>query len=533
MTTRSTEILKFLDFELDAGAAELRRAGASIDVEPQVFALIAFLARNPGRVVTRDELIENIWRGRIVSDSAISTRINAARRALGDSGDEQSIIRTVRGRGFRFELYPTSRTEHADSRNMAVAGNDQPALPLPEQPSIAVLPFDSGSRSEQDEFFADGVTEEVIIGLSRLRSLFVIGRNSSFSYKNEPHNSTRISAELGVRYLVTGGIRRAGKQIRVSAQLVDATNGRQIWSDKIDQDSEDVLVAQESIAQTVVSSVQTQVLLNEGELSEQKAKRRQGVSDLLNRAWRATAEWTEEGLLSALSLGGDAAAAEPGNARAYVVISLARYGMGYLGYADDLKASLREGLIAAREAVRLAPNDEYSHWVFACCAWCSGDHDLGVSHARRAIEISPNFSWAHGTMGTALAWSGDYHGAIDKTNTALRYNPRDTTIYFRHLVLALSHYGLRRYDEALEFASRVINQKPDWWLGHAFSIASLAAMDREGEAKRAIIESRHYVPIFTRQRLLALPFKSDDERRHLSKALSQVGTFDEIYLDGK
>ena len=530
MTAAGGEVLEFLDFVLDPAAVELRRSGSLVDIEPQVFDLIAFLAAHPGQVVTRDQLFMAVWQGRIVTDSTISSRVNAARRALGDDGRTQAIIKTVHGRGFRFEARPVRIESRDDGRpadhvgpGASQFGEDR--LEWPDKPSVAVLPFDAHGREERHEFFADGLTDDVIIGLSRLRALFVIARNSSFSYKNKRHDTVEISRDLGVRYLVVGGVRFAKDKVRASAQLVDASTGRQVWSDTIDRELVDMLVAQEDVARGIVSSVQTQILLNEGEISEHKSRARQRVSDLLNRAWRTTADWTKEGLAAAHELATEARERDPLNPRVHVVIALAHYGQAYLGYVNDPAGHLDDALTASLEAVRLAPNDEYVHWITACSCWCRGEHDRGIRHAQRAIEISPNFSWAHGTMGTALAWSGRFEDAIAKTEIALRYNPRDSTIYFRHLVMALSHYGLERYEEALGYAERVIHQKPDWFLGHVFKIASLVCLDRPDDAQRAVSESRCFLPPLTPERIDALPFSDDRDRAGLRTALDRAGAF--------
>ena len=529
MRNDSAEVFDFAGFTLDRPAAELRRADVVVEVEPQVFDLIAFLAARAGRLVTREELVDAVWQGRVISDSTISSRVNSARKALGDDGRSQAIIRTIRGRGFRFETQ-TQRRASPPAREAGVGSTPDTPLELPDKPSVAVLPFVAHSRDEAHELFADGLTEEVIIGLSRLRALFVIARNSSFSYKNKPQDTGAISRDLGVRYLVVGGVRFARERVRVSAQLVDSTTGRETWSDTIDRRMRDTLVVQEDLARSVVSSVHTQVLLNEGEISEQKSRARQRVSDLLNRAWRSTAEWTPEGLSSAQSLATEALEKDPHNPRAHMIMALAHYGQAYLGYVDQWQEHCETGRAAAREAVRLAPNDEYAHWILACCSFCLREHEQAANHARRAVEISPNFSWAHGTMGTALAWSGRGEDAIRWTETALRYNPRDSTVYFRYLVMSLSHFGLERYESALEYASRVVNCKPDWDLGHGFKAASLVLLGRRNRASQAVRDALVFVSRPSPRRLENLPFSMDRMRGRFVRALLDAGFVEETGL---
>src|SRR5262245_44868713 len=234
---------RFADFEIDIARHELRRAGAIVHIEPQVFDLLVHLVRNRDRIVTKDELVEAIWQGRIISDAALSSRISAARRALGDSGNDQSFIRTLHKRGFRF----VGDVEEDSSAPAAGAGDQPPStpaaaheaaklvpdaepLPLPDKPSIAVLPFQNMSRDPDQEYFADGLTEDIITGLSRQRWFFVIARNSTFTYKSQAVDVRDVATQLGVRYVLEGSVRKADNRVRVTSQLIDESMGGQIRS---------------------------------------------------------------------------------------------------------------------------------------------------------------------------------------------------------------------------------------------------------------------------------------------------------------
>jgi TolB-like protein len=235
-----TTILRYLfaDCALDTDRRELRRGAALVAVEPQVFDLLSHLINHRDRVVSKDELVASVWHGRIVSESALFNRINAVHTAIGDTGSEQRL--TLPRKGIRFvgevredEPRPTSRTElpaQRPSPGISLAGKE-PYPQLPARPSIAVLPFANMSGDLDQEYFADGISEDLITGLSRIRWLFVIARNSSFVYKNRAVDVKQVSRELGVRYLLEGSVRRAGKHVRISAQLVDATTGGHHWAE--------------------------------------------------------------------------------------------------------------------------------------------------------------------------------------------------------------------------------------------------------------------------------------------------------------
>jgi len=233
---------------LDVDRRELRRRGELIELEPQVFDLLVYLVRNRERVVSKDDLLQSVWGGRIVSESTLISRINAVRKAVGDDGRSQRVIRTVSRKGFRFvgdvrEESPPS----TDPRRLTLA--------LPDKPSIAVLPFVNMSGDPKQEFFADGIAEDVITALSRYPSLFVIARNSSFTYKARAVDVKQIGGELGVRYVLEGSLRKAGNRIRVTSQLVEAETGKHVWAERYDRDLGDIFAVQDEITEAVTIAV--------------------------------------------------------------------------------------------------------------------------------------------------------------------------------------------------------------------------------------------------------------------------------------
>jgi TolB-like protein len=230
-------IYQFGDYSLDTGSLELKRRGDLVALEPQVFRLIVCLIKNRDRVVSKDELIDMVWDRRIVSDGALNTRINSARSAVGDNGKTQAVIKTFPRRGFRFvadavEVQPTT----------AAPGTEP--LPLPDKPSIAVLAFENLSGDREQEYFADGLAEDIITGLSKFHWFFVIARNSSFTYKGSAVDVKQVARELGVQYVLEGSVRKSGNRVRITAQLIDALTGRHVWAERYDRDLEDVFAVQ-------------------------------------------------------------------------------------------------------------------------------------------------------------------------------------------------------------------------------------------------------------------------------------------------
>ena len=281
---------------LDIERRELRRGVELITLEPQVFDLLTYLVRNRDRVVSKHDLIDGVWGGRIVSDSALTTRLNAARKAVNDSGAAQRVIRTLARKGVRFVAEVTENGE------LEAAAVSEPSLALPDKPSIAVLPFANLSGDPEQEYFADGMAEEIITALSRIRWLFVIARNSSFAYEGQVIDIKRVERELGVRYLLEGAVRKAGDRVRITAQLIDATNGAHLWADRFDSSLRDVFQLQDNVAASVARVIEPTLLAAEAARSATRPTTDLGAYDCYLRALAVFYPMTKEAVLEALGL---------------------------------------------------------------------------------------------------------------------------------------------------------------------------------------------------------------------------------------
>src|SRR5262247_2801667 len=247
----------FEDYRLDTDRRELYREASPISVEPKVFDLLAYVIRNRERVVSKEDLVAAIWNGRIVSESALTTCINAARNAIGDSGEAQRLIKTLPRKGIRFVgVVREERKSAAVAPAVAAPEPSHPSLALPDKPSIAVLPFANLSGDAAQEYFADGMVEDIITGLSRMRWLFVIARNSSFTYKGQAFDVKQVGRELGVRYVLEGSVRKGGNRVRITGQLIDAETGAHLWADRFDGLIEDVFELQDKVASSVAGVIE-------------------------------------------------------------------------------------------------------------------------------------------------------------------------------------------------------------------------------------------------------------------------------------
>ncbi len=263
----------FADHALDLERRELRRQSEPVAVGPQVFDLLAYLIENRARVVSKDDLFDHVWKGRIVSESTLTSHINAARKAIGDSGQDQRLIKTVMRKGFRFvaDVTEVVACEEAAPVEPATDGVP-PAEPptLPDKPSIAVLPFDNLSRDSEQDYFADGVVEDIITALSRVRWLFVIARNSSFVFRGRTIDIREVGRELGVRYVVEGSVRRASNRVLITAQLIDAATGAHLWAERFESALDDVFELQGQVAASIAGAIAPQLELAEIERAGSK-----------------------------------------------------------------------------------------------------------------------------------------------------------------------------------------------------------------------------------------------------------------------
>ena len=275
----------FGDHVLDTARRELTRGGEQIAAEPQVFDLLVYLLQNRERVVSKDDLLASVWGGRIVSDATLDSRITAARRAVGDSAAAQTLIRTFARKGVRFVGEVREEAQSAALAPELTAELGRPELALPDKPSIAVLPFTNLSGHPEQEYFADGMVEEIITALSRIRWLFVLARNSSFTYKGQAIDVKQVGRDLGVRYVLEGSVRRGGNRVRIGAQLIEAETGAHLWADRFDGSLEDVFDLQDKVASSVAGVIEPALQAAETARSASRRTSDLGAYDLYLRAY--------------------------------------------------------------------------------------------------------------------------------------------------------------------------------------------------------------------------------------------------------
>ncbi|WP_241559977.1 LuxR C-terminal-related transcriptional regulator [Solirhodobacter olei] len=396
--------------------------------------------------------------------------------------------------------------------------------PRPDKPSIAVLAFENMSGDPQQEYFSDGITEDIITALSRSPWLFVIARNSSFTYKGQSVDVRRVATELGVRFVLEGGVRRAGDRIRVTAQLIDGLTGGHVWSERYDGQLKDVFDLQDEITRQVVASLQTVVHLNTAEEPVERGTRPDlTVWELTMRAWHLLYDFTPDAYAAAKILLERALALDPKSAEANMVLSLINHHVALLGFAQDTLHAAEAAHALGRRATQLDPKNEYAQWALGISCWGLHRHEEGLAALERAVELNPNCSVARGSLGTALALVGRTGESIENQTIAIRMNPRDPSIFFRFSGLAIANYVAGDHPSAIEWAERAIHHNPRWQHAYFILAASHIALGQAEDARAAVETCREVLPDIAASAVERVPLKDEAKMQELRLRLHMAG----------
>jgi TolB-like protein len=511
----------FDDFSLDTDRRELRGAAGLIAVEPQVFDLLTYLVCNRDRVVTKDHILAAIWHGRIVSESALTTRINAARSAIGDSGEAQRLIKTLPRKGLRFVGAVREANEPPALPLLLASGQLRP-LALPDRPSIAVLPFANLSGDPEQEYFADGTVEEIITALSRMRWLFVIARNSSFAYKGRATDVRHIGHELGVRYLLEGSVRKAADRVRITAQLIEAATGAHLWAERYDRNLADTFVVQDEITGSVVGAIEPELRKIEQQRAIRKSPETMDAWDQYMRGMWRFYQFTADDNAAAEALMRGAIELDPTYAQGHIGLSRVFTQKILWQWSDDIDADRQAGRAAARRAVELDDQDSYSHYVLAWQSLLNLDHDASIAAAQRAIDLAPNFALGYFVLGSARVFLGRFEQSADAFQRAMRLSPHEPMAFFYGLHLALARYHQGHYEEAAEIARTGVALRPTHWLYRVLA-ACCGQLGQVSEGQAALAEMRRRMPKNSERWETVLPYADPAHRAALIDGLRKAG----------
>jgi TolB-like protein len=505
----------FEDFALDPDRRELLRGTKPVPLEPQVFDLVLFLVRHRDRVVSREDLIASVWNGRIVSESALSTRINAARAALGDSGEDQRLIKTLPRRGLRFVGAVREEQIAAAPARSATLGS--------EKPSIAVLPFDNLGGDREKAYVSDGIVDDIITALSRNRAFFVVARNSSFTYKGKPTDAKEIAHALGVRYLLEGSVRNAGGRVRVVAQLIEAETGHHLWADRFDGDMAEIFEVQDQIVTRVVGAIAPQLERAEIDRAKRGGTENVAAYDLYLRGIDRWNQWSKDGNAAALQLFHAAIDKDPdfstpyGLAVSCHLLAKANDWVSDFDTAEISRLIERAADIGNDDAVALC-------WAGHAHAYFFKDVERALLLIDRALELDVNLAIAWQRSGWVRGYAGDPEGAIESLNKAIRLNPLDPRVFLTQSAMGFAHFVAGRDAEAAAWAAMALRVKPNWMPALRVALAAGAMLGQVAETDRVLSLYLQIDPRATIAKICGFyPQRRERDRQRLIEALRIAG----------
>jgi TolB-like protein/Flp pilus assembly protein TadD len=517
------------DYALDPDRRELTRGSHPVALEPKVFDLLAYLIRHRERVISRNELIATVWAGRVVSESALSTRINAARVALCDSGDEQRFIKTLPRKGFRFVGAVREENRPPVAVGTAAVGTG-PAVDASrlaggsvDKPSIAVLPFENLGGDPAQDYFSDGIVEDLTTALSRSRAFFVIARNSAFTYKGLPVDSQGAAQALGVRYLLQGSVRQAGGRVRVTGQLIEAATGRQLWADRFDGDMSDIFQLQDRIVTCVVGAIAPQLEKAEMNRATQIATGDLAAYDLYLRGLASWNRWSREENAKALQLFYAAIDKDPDFSTPYGLAASCHL----FAKANDWAPAFDEREIARLVdlAADLGMEDPIALcWAGHVHAFFFKDLDRALLLIDRALELDENLAHAWQRRGWVCGYAGDSEGAIASLQRAIRLNPLDPRVFLTQTAMGFAHLVAGDDAQAAEWAAMALRVKPNWMPALRVALMANASRGDTREAERIRAAYLDVDPAMSVAKICGFyPVRREVDRQRLIDALRKAG----------
>jgi TolB-like protein len=462
------------------------------------------LVRSAGELVTKDEIMRRVWSGAIVEESTLQVHISAIRKAL---GPDRGLLKTAFGRGYRLT---GSWTVREDSRLMAQADTEpmlpRPDLPsqpnvapltrehahadnaladgaLPDKPSLAVLPFQNMSGDAEQEYFVDGMVEEITTAIARLPWLFVIARNSAFTYKGKPVDVRQVAHELGVRYVLEGSVRKAGNRVRISGQLIDTTTGGHIWADRFDGALDNLFELQDQVASDVAGAIQPKLRRSEIERASRKPIANLTAYDLYLRALAQSYRFTEEGADEAVALARQALAIDPSCAPAAAMVGWCRVQQRAQGWGALSDEDIGEASRLARQALEAERDDADT---IGLAAWTlfylAGESAMAAAALDRALALNRNAALAWLARGIIHASRNQPEAAIEAVERARRLSPFDPYSAFYGVTIAIAHLAARRFEHAIEWADRALHEQPRMVQTMRVKIVALAHLGHLDEA---------------------------------------------------
>jgi TolB-like protein len=483
--------VRFGQFRLDVRQRKLTRGGEAVRLGSRALEILCVLASAQGDVVSKDDLMARVWPGIVVEENNIQVHVSALRKAIEEGKAGASCLVTVPGRGYRLigvEPFPPAADGHVDPH----------PLPLPDRPSIAVLPFQNMSGDAEQEYFADGVVEEIITALSRFSSLFVIARNSTFAYKGRAVDVTQISRELGVRYVLEGSVRKADHRVRITAQLIDSASHVHLWADRFDGALTDILELQDQLTTNVVSAIAPKVEQAEIARAKRKPTDKLEAYDFFLRGLECSYQDTEASSREALQLFARAIELDSEFASAYGWASYCYVLRKRGGWLTDVDRDIAEASHLAWKAVQLGKDDAVALSRGGnTLAYLTRELSTGATFVDRARKLNPNLAFPWYVSGWIKVWMGEPEIALTHFAQFERMSPLDPEILDARSGCAFAHFHAGRYEEAALIAEQVLQESPHRHVALRIAVASNSLAGRIREAQQALASLRQVDPSLT------------------------------------
>ena len=483
-------IHEFGPFRLDGAAEILFRGADPIGLGQRAVALLRLLLERAGEPVSKDALIEAAWPGLAIEDSNLTVQIAALRRVFEEVAGGAGWIETLPRRGYRYVgPVASGNPPAAEDRQMS------PALALPDKPSVAVLPFVNLSGAPEQDYFADGMVEDIVAGLSRIKWLFVVARNSSFAYKGKEVDVKRVGRELGVRYLLQGSLRNDGNRVRISAQMIEAESGGQLWTERFDRPLDDIFALQDEIALNVVGAIEPS--LRRAEIERVKRKRPDSLDayDLVLQSQPDVYSGMPAQVTKALVLLERALALDADYALAHAFAAMCHH---CLFLRAGLREESRVASIRYAQAAIVHGQDDALALTFAgfSIGMDGHDHAAAFTALEAALAISPSSAMTYIVGGVMFGWSGEAERAIEWGERAMRLSPFDPWAWSAFHALTLGHFHRGRYEEAAKAAHKAVQFNPGHSISYMLLTAALAKLGRLEEARAAAARVLELQPAF-------------------------------------
>ncbi len=506
---------RFGPFVLQRQQGRLLANGKPVSIGSRAFEVLTVLVDHPGQLVTKSQLFDLVWPGVVVEENNLQVHVSSLRKVLG-----ADLIATVPGRGYRFTgaIAPDPASPEPDLA-LAVALQPRPS----RRPAMAVLPFANLSGQESQEYFSDGLAEDIIAQITQSSWLLVIARNSSFHYRASTASPQTICRELGVRYLVTGSVRRAENKVRVSAELVDGITGDTLWAQRYDRPVEDLFAVQADISHQMVCAIEPVFLRREEQQSSASSGRDMQHWDMLMRArwhfWRSSKTHIEE----AQRLLGLALVLKADDAPSLALMAFTHMAQVWAGNAPDPKMALTEANRLAMTAVQCDDQDSYAHFTLGTALSCVGQMDRAIAELERALAIYPQFAAASGELGRLLAFSGRTEEAVEQVLQAIDTSPHDQHLSLWVRTRAIACFIDGNHADAIKFANLATSNRPGWFFNHYMVAACQAAGGNIDAAKTAYQEASKHGSYSMGSLRFGHPFVNPEHMNAFVGALREAG----------